>query len=310
MAADKGMIVVGDSSNKLLSEEIAEKTGSEIIYPEITVFPDSEQRVRIDSEKIQGERVCLVKSVGMPVDSELLQFSFLASALINSGADKIIGIIPYLPYMRADHVFRTGEGIPLEIVIKVIEASGLNEIVIVDPHSIKTPEMFKIKVHDLSALPLFAKKIKEIEPDSANITIVSPDMGGLRRLELLDQLLGGNINQVRINKDRDYESGSIKVAEYTGEIKGKCFIVDDIISTGKTIVQAVEKLASNGADEVYVFATHGVFSEKALDLLESSSASRIFVTDSIPVPSEKRPEKLEILPIAALLASSYSEPQQ
>ncbi len=296
------MVIVGDSSNKNLSENIASKLGVDVVYPEITVFPDTEQRVRIPKE-VSGQRVYLLKSITPPVDSAVMQLTFLVDALIKSGADKVVGVIPYIPYMRADHIFRTGEAVPLEIVINMIQDSHLNEIIIVDPHSIKIPEMFNIPVHDLTALPLFADKIKEVESNSKNITIVSPDMGGIRRLKILDELLGGNINQVVINKDRNYESGEVKVAEYEGKIQGKCFIIDDIISTGKTVVQAIDTLDQDGTQAVYVFATHPVFSENASELLSKSKAEKIFVTDSIPVPPEKRFAKLEVLSIAELIAA-------
>ena len=301
---NKSMLIVGDSSNKDLSEGIAKNTGFEIIYPEITVFPDSEQRVRINRE-IAGEKVFLIKSIVSPVDSAVIQLTFLVDALNKNGADKVIGIIPYIPYMRADHIFRTGEAVPLEVVIKMIQDSGLNEIIMVDPHSVKIPELFSITVHDLSALSLFAKKIREIEPDKKNVTIVSPDMGGIRRLDLLDEMLGG-VNKVVINKDRDYQTGAVKVAEFQGEIKGKCFIVDDIISTGKTIVQAVETLVQNKADEVYVFGTHPVFSENANEILESSKAKKIYVTDSIPVPTEKKFDKLRVISISEIVAKAIT----
>lgn len=325
------MILVGDPQNKSLSESIAQKVSIPIIYPEITVFPDTEQRIRIKAESVSGQKVYLVKSIEQPVDSSIVQLTFTVDALIRSGADKIIGIIPYVPYMRADHVFRTGEAVPLEVVISMIQDSRLNEIIIVDLHSVKIPEMFKIPVHDLSALSLFAQKIKEITrptPEGrteqsegarlqaiaqtgvekagvnmhSDITIVSPDMGGIRRLKILDELLGGGVNQVIINKDRNYESGEVRVAEYEGEIRGKCFVVDDIISTGKTMVQAIDTLDQGGAEEVFVFATHPVLSENASELLSGSKAQKIFVTDSIPVPQEKRFEKLEILSIADLIA--------
>ena len=299
------MILVGDPQSKSLSESIADKLRAKIIYPEIIVFPDSEQRIRIPS-KISGEKIYLLKSISSPVDSAVLQLSFIVDALNKNGADKVIGIIPYIPYMRADHMFRTGEAVPLEVIINMIQGSGLAEIIMIDPHSIKIPQMFKIPVHNLSALAMFAKKIKEIEPNSNNITIVSPDMGGIRRLKLLDELLGG-VNQVVINKDRNYESGEIRVAEYKGKIKGECFIVDDIISTGKTVVQAINTLDQNGAESIYVFATHPVFSENATELLQDSNARKIFVTDSIPVPEDKKFEKLEILSIADLIAEEISE---
>ncbi|OGH36141.1 MAG: hypothetical protein A3B43_01740, partial [Candidatus Levybacteria bacterium RIFCSPLOWO2_01_FULL_38_120] len=298
------MIIVGDPQNKSLSESISSKLGVKPIYPEITVFPDSEQRVRIPS-KITGEKVYLLKSIMAPVDSSVLQLSFTVDALVKNGADKVIGIIPYIPYMRADHMFRTGEAVPLEVVIKMIEDSGLHEIIIIDPHSIKIPEMFKIPVHNLSALSLFAKKIKELTA-IRDLTIVSPDTGGIRRLEQLDELLGG-ANKVVINKDRNLESGEVRVAEFEGKIKGKCFIIDDIISTGKTVLQAINTLIQNGAEEVYVFGTHPVFSEDADRLLEGSKAKKIYVTDSIPVPPEKNFAKLEILSIAELITDAIKD---
>src|SRR3989344_3781781 len=321
------MIIVGDPQNKSLSESIAQKLKIELIYPEITVFPDSEQRGRIPGD-VSGQRVYLLKSIVPPVDSAVMQLTFLVDALNKNGADKVIGIIPYIPYMRADHMFRTGEAVPLEVVISMIQDSKLNEIIMIDPHSIKIPQMFKIPVHDLSALPMFAQKIKEIvgtrgpvaphpHPTSSHslralvggpplratprhdFTIVSPDMGGIRRLKLLDKLLGG-VNQVVINKDRNYESGEVRVAEYEGAIRGKCFIVDDIISTGKTVVQAIDTLAQGGASGVYVFATHPVLSENASELLSNSKARKIYVTDSIPIHPEKKFDKLEVLSIADL----------
>jgi len=298
------MIIVGDPQNKSLSESISSKLGVKPIYPEITVFPDSEQRVRIPS-KITGEKVYLLKSIMAPVDSSVLQLSFTVDALVKNGADKVIGIIPYIPYMRADHMFRTGEAVPLEVLIKMIEDSGLHEIIIIDPHSIKIPEMFKIPVHNLSALSLFAKKIKELTA-IRDLTIVSPDTGGIRRLEQLDELLGG-ANKVVINKDRNLESGEVRVAEFEGKIKGKCFIIDDIISTGKTVLQAINTLIQNGAEEVYVFGTHPVFSEDADRLLEGSKAKKIYVTDSIPVPPEKNFAKLEILSIAELITDAIKD---
>ena len=296
------MLLCGDSQNKELSEGIAKKLSATLFYPEIDVFPDSEQRVRIDREVV-GETVYLIKSITNPVDSAVVQLTFLVDALKKRGADSVIGVIPYIPYMRADHIFRTGEAVPLEVVIKMIQDAGLSEIIIVDPHSIKIPELFSIPVRNLSALSMFASKIKELEKDSSQITIVSPDMGGLRRLQQVDELLGG-VNKVSINKDRNYATGDISVAAFEGEIRGNCFIVDDIISTGKTIVQAVDTLKKEGAQKVYVFGTHAVFSENASEILQNCDAEKIFVTDSIPVFPEKKFEKLEVLPIASLIASA------
>ncbi len=301
------MLLVGDPSNKGLSEKLAKKLSVEFFYPNVKVFADGEKRVRFEN-KVLDETILVVKSHGIPTDSNILENLFLLDALKRSGATKLIGIIPYLGYMRADHMFRMGEAVPLEVVISALEKNHLDEIVIVDPHSIKIPELFKIPVRNLSAIPLFAKKIKEIAgvTPSQNFTIVSPDMGGIRRLELLSEELNAP-NMVVLNKDRDLETGSITVQIHEGEVKGACFIVDDIISTGKTIIDGINVLFKNGAEDVYIMATHPVFAPGAKELLEKSRVKRVFVTDTIEVTKQNMFEKLEVLSIADLIAEAILE---
>ena len=294
------MVICGDVANKGLSENLAKLTGFELFYPDVKVFADGEKRVRFEKE-VLDETVLVVKSHGIPTDSNVLETLFLLDALKRSGATKLIGIISYLGYMRADHMFRTGEAVPLEVVIGLLESNHLDEIVIIDPHSIKIPELFKITVHNLSAIHVFAKKIKELQGNNGEISIVSPDMGGIRRLDLLSEELGG-VNKVIINKDRDLETGSITVRISEGEIKGTCFIVDDIISTGKTIVDSVDVLLENGAEEVYIMATHPVFAPGASKLLKNSKAKKVYVTDTIEVSEEDKFENLEVLSVADLIS--------
>lgn len=296
------MIFFGDGTNKSLSEGISALLSTPLNYPEITVFPDGERRIRVVEEVVDREVVFLkTSSVTDNVDSFLIETSFLIDAFKRSGAAKVTGIIPYLPYCRADHVFRSGEAVPLEVVIRLLEASGLSKIVFVDPHTIKMPEMFAVDTVNLSALPLFAEKIKEAGFHPESSVIVSPDMGGLRRMEQLSEMLGG-LPFTSIEKDRDYDTGDIKASGIHGEIKKTCFIVDDIISSGRTIVQAVEKLKEGGAEKIYVFATHPVFSEQAPKILQECAVEKVFVTDAIPVGQGKSFDKLEILSLAPVLA--------
>lgn len=293
------MIFFGDETNKSLSEGLAAELKTPLNYPDIAVFPDGERRIRILEDVVEKDVVFLKTSTSNNnPDSFVIETAFLIDAIKRSGADKITGIIPYLPYCRADHVFRDGEAVPLEVVIKLFEEAGLSKIIFVDPHTIKMPEMFSIDVVNLSALSLFAEKIKEIGFDKKNSVIVSPDMGGLRRMEQLSEMLEG-LEFTSIEKDRDYETGEIKASGIHGEVKKTCFVIDDIISSGRTIVQAVEKLSSLGAKEIYVFATHPVFSEDAAKILKSSKAKKVFVTDAIPVPGEKKFEALEVLSLGS-----------
>lgn len=299
------MILFGDNKNKPLSEGIASCLSSELFYPDVTVFSDGERRVRTNENVVDQDVVFLkTASITPNVDSVVVETAFLIDCFKRSGAKSITGVIPYVAYSRADHVFRDGEAVPLEVVIHMFEKAGLSRIVFVDPHTIKMSEMFNIDVSNVSALPLFAQKIREIGFDFDNSVIVSPDMGGLRRMEQMSHLLDG-LPYVSIEKERDYENGSISASAVHGQIKKTCFIIDDIISSGRTIVQAVEKLKEHGAERIYVFATHPIFAGDATNILEDCGVERIFVTDSLPLSHEKQFPRLEILSLAPLLSESF-----
>ncbi len=296
------MLFIGDLDNRDLSERLGEAFKTSVIYPDKHIFPDGEMRLRV-LEEVVDQEIVFLKSHIKPVDSNILSTVFLIDLLKRNGAGLVTGVIPYLGYQRADHMFRTGEGVPLEMIISMLEAAGLAKIVIVDPHAIKTPDLFKIKVANLSALEVFAKKIKSMKLASNTFTLVTPDSGGVRRVMILSGMLG-NAHYAVIEKNRDLETGNVETAKVEGKIQEICFVVDDMISSGGTIVKAVDALIARGAKKIYVMATHGIFSENAPRLLETSKAKKIFVTDSIPVPDSKKFKKLEILSIADLIAKS------
>lgn len=295
------MLFFGDINSKELSESIGKKLEVKVHYPDITIFPDGERRVHL-LEKVVDKHVVFLSTVGTSLDTYVLETSFLIDACKRSGASSVTGVIPYMPYSRADHVFRDGEAVPLEVIIHMLEGAGLSKILFVDPHTIKMPEMFIIEVKNLSALTVFAEKIKEIGFDKKNSVIVSPDMGGLRRMKQLSEMLE-DLSFASVEKERDYNDGSITASGIHGEIKETCFVVDDIISSGRTIVQAVEKITSLGAKNIYVFATHPILSEDASKILQKCKATKIYVTDTIPVPEKRMFPKLEILSVDTIIAS-------
>lgn len=243
-----------------------------------------------------------------------MELFFIVDALKRSGAKSVTAVIPYLGYQRQDHVFRTGEAVSLEVIIETLESVGMNKLITFDLHSIKIPELFKIPIVHLSALPIFAQKIKEIFPDFKNSILVSPDMGGIRRIKILSEMLS-DMPYISIVKDRDLETGNIKsnkidtnLPDFKKEVK-RAIIADDMISTGRTIDAAVDLLIEQGIEESVVFATHPVFSNDYKNILQNSKVSKVFVTDTINVPDEKMFEKLEILSVAGEIAkeikSSY-----
>lgn len=298
------MKIFSSTANQPLAEKIAKRLDLPLSSIETHVFPDGERRVKIEGD-VSSTPCVVVAPTSPPVDNNIIELCLILDALKNAGATKITAIVPYLGYQRQDHIFRTGEGRSLEVVIKMIEACGADAIVGVDFHSIKIPELFSIPVTHISAVSLFAKKIKNMGVDLSEACIVSPDMGGLRRLEALKEELGG-IETVSVEKDRDVVTGEIKISGVHGNVKKVCFVVDDMISSGGTIVEALKKLQENGAERMFVMVTHPVFSEKAPEILEQSLAEKVFVTDSIFIPEDRTFPKLEVLSLSEDIAESLT----
>ena len=295
------MLFFGDDKNLSLSQGIASYLSTTPIYPDIAVFSDGERRVRL-TKNVVGQKVVFLKtsSATSNIDSQVMETAFLIDALKRSGAKTITGVIPHFPYARGDHLFGDGESVPLEVVIGTFEAAGLSKIIFVDPHTIKMKEMFKIPAISISAVSVFAEKIKELGFDPKNSVLVSPDIGGLRRVKALSDHLE-KASFICLEKKRDHITGKIKMGKMDGKVVPNCYVIDDEIASGGTIVTALKQLKEQGAKKIYVFATHAVFSGQASILLESSPAEKIILTDSIPVPKEKRFNKLEILCLAELI---------
>jgi ribose-phosphate pyrophosphokinase len=338
--------IFSGSSNKPLAEKIAKSLDAPFSPLEIFVFPDGERRVKVE-DKIVDEETAVVQSTNTPADTNYMELFFIVDALKRSGASKVSAVIPYLGYQRQDHIFRDGEAVSLEVIIETLEAVGVNKIITVDLHSVKIPELFKIPILHLSALELFAEEIEKllalrstqkfsssqhdetfsnnskVRPVSvqsenfvspragdlkSSFVLVSPDMGGIRRIKILSELLN-NAQWATIEKNRDLETGIVTADKIEGDsVYGKtAIIVDDMISTGKTINTACKLLEKQGARDIYVFATHAVFSKEAPEILQNSKAKEIFVTDSVFVPEEKYFPKLKILSIDSLIAGSIKD---
>lgn len=297
------MVFFGDQNNVGLSEGLALGLNVPVLYPDVKVFPDGERRVGL-TQKVVDEDVVFLKTASITpnIDSFVIELGFLIDAIKRSGASNITGVIPYIPYSRADHLFADGESVPVEVVIHFLESAGLSKVIHVDPHALKIEEMFTIPQESLTALPLFADKIRNIGFDPKDCALVSPDMGGLRKVKMLSQLLD-NAPYIILEKERDHVSGGVTVSKMTGEVKKRCFVIDDIISSGGTIIKALEQLEKKGAEEMHVFATHGILSENASSILQASKAKKVYITDSIPVAEGKQFKKLEVISLAKVIAS-------
>lgn len=304
------MKVFSGTANPGLAEKIAKKLHVDLSPLEIHIFPDGEKRIRVEEAVVEVDCV-VVEPTAPPVDQNFMELFFIIDALKRSGARSVTAVVPYLGYQRQDHVFRDGEAVSLDVVIETMERVGTDRFLVCDLHSIKIPELFHKPVVHVSALPLFTEKIKWLIANSkwpiANCILVSPDMGGIRRIKMLSELLEG-MPYATIVKNRDLATGAVSSNEIEGDVSGKtAFVVDDMISSGGTIQAACELLEKKGAKAIYVFATHPVFSEDAPKILESSKTKKIFVTNTIHVPRRKMFSKLEVLSIASSLAEKVKE---
>lgn len=299
------MKIFSGSSNKPLAEKTAKELDVEVSLLEISVFPDRERRIRVVNSVVD-EKTVVFQPTSTPPDQNYMELFFIADALKRSGASTVTAVIPYLGYERQDHVFRDGEAVSLEVIIKTLERIGVDKLVAFDLHSVKVPELFTIPVLHLSALDLFAQKIKELGL-TKNSVLVSPDMGGIRRIKMLSESLG-NMPYATVEKNRNLETGDISDSSMEGNVNGKtAIIVDDMISTGRTIVAAEKILLKNGVKKVLVFATHAVFSANATELLQNLKAEKVFVTDTIFIPKEKYFDKLEVISVSSIIAQGLRD---
>jgi ribose-phosphate pyrophosphokinase len=296
------MNIFSGSASKKLAGKIAKDLDLELSPVEIFVFPDGEKRIRIQ-KKVLGEDCIVVQSASIPPDENYMELFIMIDALKRSGAKSIRVVIPYLGYQRQDHIFRDGEAVSLEVIAEILTRVGMTELISFDMHSPKIPEIFTVPVKHLSALPTFADKIKK-DFDPKEIVLVSPDMGGIRRIKEISEMLG-NIPFATIEKNRDLSNGEINDSGLDGDVRSRiAVIVDDMISTGQTMVEAAELLLENGATKVFVFATHAVFAKDAGKLLQHSRIERVVVSDTIDVPAFNQFPKLETLSISETAATA------
>ena len=302
------MKIFSGNSNLPLAKHIAKDLKLKLSLVDKYVFPDGEQRLRI-TDRVVGEKTVVVQSANTPVDQNYVELFFLVDALKRSSAEFVTAVVPYFGYQRQDHIFRDGEAVSLEVIIRILESLKIDRLISIDMHSVKIPYLFKIPVTHLSAIPLFAKKIKEIvKNDKDACVLVSPDMGGIARIKELANLT--KISYAALNKHRDRDNGKISgdtLGEGSLENKKTAFIVDDMISSGKTIVLAANNLMKNGIEKIYVFATHAVFSEDAPLILENSKVTKVFVTDSVFIPKDKFFPKLETISISKMIAKAIKK---
>jgi ribose-phosphate pyrophosphokinase len=230
----------------------------------------------------------------------------MVDALKRASAKRITVVAPFYPYARQDKKGRGREPISARLVADLYKAAGADRIMSVDLHAAQIQGFFDGPVDHLFAMPVLLEHFQKLL-DPATLTVVSPDMGRVRVADIWSDKLGAPL--AIIHKRRDPRvPNQVSVHDIVGEVEGRvCLIVDDMIDTGRTIVKAAEALKKNGATAVVVAATHAVFSDPAFEILQDVAVDQVVVTDTLPVPDDKRWDRLTVLSIAPLIARAIHE---
>jgi ribose-phosphate pyrophosphokinase len=301
----KRLVLVSGRAHPQLAVDIAAELGSELVPTDARTFANGELYARFD-ESVRGCDAFVIQSHTAPINEWLMEQLIMVDALKRASAKRITVVAPFYPYARQDKKGRGREPISARLVADLFKVAGADRIMSVDLHAAQIQGFFDGPVDHLFAMPVLLNHFRE-KLDTETLTIVSPDMGRVRVADIWSDKLG--VPLAIIHKRRDpLVPNQVSVHEIVGQVEGRvCLLVDDLIDTGRTIVRAAEALKAAGALGVVVAATHAVFSDPATEILQSDFIDSVVVTDTLPIPEDKRFPSLTVLPIAPLLGRAIRE---
>ena len=295
------MKLLTGNSNKHLSIKLSKYLKTKLVNSNIRKFSDGEIYVEIN-ENIRGNNIFIIQSISSPANDNLMEMLLCIDALKRSSAKNITAVIPYFGYARQDRKVVPRTSISAKLVSNLITKAGADRVVTIDLHAGQIQGFFDIPVDNLFATPIFARHIKK-RIKSKNIICVSPDVGGVARTRGLSKFLNSGL--AIIDKRRP-SPGKSEVMNVIGNVKDKCCImVDDIIDSGGTIVNAAKVLKEKGAKEIHVYITHGVLSGDAVNKIRKSTIKNLVITDTIDNYNKiKNAKNIEILSVSNLMGEA------
>jgi ribose-phosphate pyrophosphokinase len=298
------LVVVSGRAHPALAQDIAGQLGVNLTAVNLREFANGELHCRFD-ESIRGADVFIIQTHCSPVNDTLMEQLIMIDAAKRASAKRITAVCPNYAYARQDRKSTGREPITAKLVADMLQVAGADRVLSVDFHSGQIQGFFDIPVDHLVAAPVLEEYLKE-NADPRQLVVVAPDAGRVKVAERYSQHLGCDLALVHKTRPR----GTANVAEarhVVGEVEGRhCVLIDDMVDTAGTIVAAADLLKSFGADDIWILATHAIFSGPAVERLSRAAVSRVVVTDTLPLPPERRFEGLEILSIASIIANAIS----
>jgi ribose-phosphate pyrophosphokinase len=276
-------MVIGGSSSENLANSVANQLSLTLGKAEIKRFPDGEKYLRVLNE-VKDDHVIVIQSMHHTPDDFLFEYLLLVDTLKDLGAKKVTGFIPYFAYARQDERFKPGEALSFKTVSKLIEAVGTDEIYTIDMHQhrvLSSSDVFRIPSHNLSAMPLLANYVRK-EGKLRDPLVIGPDSEAEQWAKLASETLGTDYD---VFEKKRLAADKVEVRPRRANAKGRdILIVDDIISTGGTIIEASKILLSQGAKRIEVACTHPILATDALNRIRAAGVLNVIGTDTVPGP--------------------------
>jgi len=302
---EKRLVIASGRAHPALAEEVAAALEVDLLPTAAYDFASGEIYVRF-GESVRGSDAFVIQSHCAPVNKWVVEQLIMVDALKRASAKRITVIAPFFPYARQDKKHRGREPISARLMADLFKTAGADRIISVDLHTAQIQGFFDGPVDHLWALPLLADYVRG-RVDRSKLTIVSPDAGRVRVADVWSDRLAAPLAIIHKRRDPSVPN-QIKVHEVVGQVEGRtCLLVDDMIDTAGTIVQAAEALRENGASQVIVAATHPILSGPAVDRLKNSSIGEVIVTNTLPIAEESMFPKLTVLSIAPMIARAVRE---
>jgi ribose-phosphate pyrophosphokinase len=293
----KRMMVFAGTSNPELAEGVVRHLGIELGNVKIRKFANGEIYVRY-LESVRGADVFIIQSIHGAVNAAIMEMLIMVDAAKRASARSITAVVTHYGYARQDKKSAAREPITAKLVADLLTTAGVNRVITMDLHQGQIQGFFNQPVNHLTALPILADYFESLKLE--NCVVVSPDVGRAKACKKLSDMLGASL--AIMTKSRP-EHNVAEVTHVIGEVEGKVAIVaDDMIDTAGSITEGAKALINAGATQVYVTATHGIFSGPAYDRIESAPIVELVVTNTIPVPEERQHGKIRVLSVAPLFA--------